>query len=102
VPDVEGVTAVDLTLRTIAEDEVEAFLRTFRAVFGGVPDEQDIARARRRLEPDRSFVAVDDHGEVVAPPARTASTWRSRVAARSVLPGSPWWPCARTTGAVAC
>jgi predicted acetyltransferase len=66
VPDVEGVTAVDLTLRTIAEDEVEAFLRTFRAVFGGVPDEQDIARARRRLEPDRSFVAVDDHGEVVA------------------------------------
>jgi predicted N-acetyltransferase YhbS len=57
---------VDLTLRTIAEDEVEAFLRTFRAVFGGVPDEQDIARARRRLEPDRSFVAVDGNGEIVA------------------------------------
>jgi predicted acetyltransferase len=57
---------VDLTLRTIAEDEVEPFLRTFRAVFGGVPDEQDIARARRRLEPDRSFVAVDGNGEIVA------------------------------------
>jgi predicted acetyltransferase len=57
---------VDLTLRTIAEDEIEPFLRTFRAVFGGAPDEQDIARARRRLEPDRSFVAVDGSGEIVA------------------------------------
>ncbi len=57
---------MDLTLRTITEEEVAPFLRTFRAVFGGVPDEQDLARARRRLEPERSFVAVDASGEVVA------------------------------------
>jgi predicted acetyltransferase len=57
---------VTLSLRTIAPDEIDAFVRAFRAVFGGAPDEADLARARLRLECDRSFVAVDGHGEVVA------------------------------------
>lgn len=57
---------MDLTLRTVTEQEVEPFLRTFRAVFGGAPDPHDVVRARRRLEPDRCLVAVDGSGEVVA------------------------------------
>ena len=57
---------MDLTLRPITEEEVAPFLRTFRAVFGGAPDDHDVARARRRLEPERSLVAVDASGEVVA------------------------------------
>ncbi|MFO7962139.1 MAG: GNAT family N-acetyltransferase [Nitriliruptoraceae bacterium] len=57
---------MDLTLRAITEEEVEPFLRTFWAVFGGAPDDRDLARARRRLEPERCFVAVELGGEVVA------------------------------------
>jgi len=56
----------DLTLRTITEQEVEPFLRTFRAVFGGAPDAREVVRASRRLEPDRCVVAVDGRGEMVA------------------------------------
>jgi len=55
-----------LSIRTIAPDEIDAFVRAFRAVFGGAPDAQDLARARLRLECDRSFVAVDGRDEVVA------------------------------------
>ncbi len=55
-----------LLIRTITPDEIDAFVRAFRAVFGGAPDEADLVRARLRLECDRSFVAVDGHGEVVA------------------------------------
>jgi predicted acetyltransferase len=57
---------VTLPIRAITPDEIDAFVGTFRAVFGGAPDTQDLARARQRLECDRSFVAVDADGEVVA------------------------------------
>ncbi len=55
-----------LHIRTIAPDEIDAFIWAFRAVFGGAPDAQDLAQARLRLECDRSFVAVDGREEVVA------------------------------------
>lgn len=80
---------MDLTLRTIGEEEVEPFLRTFRAVFGGVPEASEVASARRRLEPDRSFVAVDTGGEVVA----TAGAHSFRMA----LPGGNEVGCAGIT-----
>ena len=57
---------MSLLIRTIAADEIDAFVRAFSAVFGGAPDAQDLARARLRLECDRSFVAVDGRDEVVA------------------------------------
>jgi len=57
---------VELELRAITEEELAPFLRTFHAVFGGVVDDRDLARARRRLEPERCFVAIDRSGEVVA------------------------------------
>lgn len=55
-----------LPIRTIDPHEIDAFIRSFRAVFGGAPDAQDLARARLRLECDRSFVAVDGRDELVA------------------------------------
>ncbi|MEX2551099.1 MAG: GNAT family N-acetyltransferase [Nitriliruptoraceae bacterium] len=73
-------------LRSIDPDELERFVTAFRAVFGGQPDEQGMARARLRLETDRAFVGVDQHGEVVA----TAGAFSFRMS----LPGGGQTGCA--------
>jgi predicted acetyltransferase len=53
------------TIRPISPDEVERFVAAFSLVFASEPTEHQRRRAQRRLEPDRSFVAVTG-AEVVA------------------------------------
>lgn len=45
-------------LRGLRPEEAPAFVRAFRAAFGGVPDEADLAASVARLEVERSHVAV--------------------------------------------
>ena len=80
---------MSLPIRTIAPDEIDAFVRAFRAVFGGAPDAQDLARARLRLECDRSFVAVDGRDELVATAGAHSFAMR--------LPGGSQLGCAGVT-----
>lgn len=52
-PDAPG-----LELRRLRDDEVPAFVRAFRAAFGGAPDEADLDSASTSIEVARSHVAV--------------------------------------------
>jgi predicted acetyltransferase len=50
---------MDLTFRTIGEDEFPAFVAANEAAFSYVPTEEDVARERPLNEPERSFAAFD-------------------------------------------
>jgi predicted acetyltransferase len=50
---------MDLTFRTIDEDEFPAFLAANEAAFSAVPTAEDLERERSLNEPDRSFAAFD-------------------------------------------
>jgi predicted acetyltransferase len=76
------------TIRTIASDEVERFVAAFSLVFASEPTEHLQRRAERRLEPDRSLVALAGD-EVVA----TGAAYAFDLA----LPGAPAAPCAGVT-----
>ncbi len=72
-------------LRRLQPGEVPSFVRAFRAAFGGVPDDADLASAETSIEVERSHVAVLG-GEVVA----TASAFSLALA----LPGGAEVGCA--------
>jgi predicted acetyltransferase len=74
-----------LELRHLQPGEVPAFVRAFRATFGGVPDDADLAAAETNIEAARSHVAVLG-GEVVG----TASAFSLALA----LPGGAEVGCA--------
>lgn len=76
------------TIRSIAPDEVDRFLAAFSLVFASEPTEHQLRRAERRLDPDRSFVAVA-RDEVVA----TGGAYPFDLA----LPGVTPVPCAGVT-----
>lgn len=78
-----------LELRPLRHDEVVAFTRGFRGVFGGEADEPALAQAELRVEPDRSFLGLDRHGEVAA----TAGAYSFRM----TLPGGSSVGCAGIT-----
>ncbi len=50
---------MDLEIRTIAEHELEAWVRANEVAFGGEPEPEDIAREREVTELDRAFAALD-------------------------------------------
>lgn len=55
---------MDVDIRGVREDEVTAFLVTIEHAFGHHPDEQELARERSVLDPERCLAAVDE-GEIV-------------------------------------
>lgn len=75
-------------LRRLEPEELPAFVRAFRAAFGGVPDDADLAVAGDNIEVARSQVAIMD-GEVVG----TASAFSNALA----LPGGAEVGCAGIT-----
>jgi predicted acetyltransferase len=50
---------MDLRIRTISEDELDAYVRATEAAFSSVPIDEDLARERTMAEPDRCFAAFD-------------------------------------------
>jgi predicted acetyltransferase len=72
-------------LRRLQPGEVPSFVRAFRAAFGGVPDDADLASAETSIEVARSHVSVLG-GELVA----TASAFSLALA----LPGGAEVGCA--------
>ncbi|MFU8841103.1 MAG: GNAT family N-acetyltransferase [Nitriliruptoraceae bacterium] len=72
-------------LRRLEPDEAPSFVRAFRAAFGGVPEEVDLASAASSIEVPRSHVAAHG-GQVVA----TASAFSLALA----LPGGAEVGCA--------
>lgn len=73
-------------LRPVAEEELEAAIRLFRATFGGSPSEEDLERVAGRTEVARTLVGVDDVGALVA----TAGAYSFRMQ----LPGGSDIGCA--------
>jgi predicted acetyltransferase len=61
-----GTEVDEITIRTIAAEELAAFSRAFEPAFGGEPSDHVLAQRARRLEPDRCFVAVAADGAFVA------------------------------------
>jgi predicted acetyltransferase len=80
-----SATGRDPELRQLEPEELPDFVRAFRAAFGGVPDDADLASAVDSIEVARSQVAVVD-GEVVG----TASAFSNALA----LPGGAEVGCA--------
>ena len=50
---------MELRIRTISEDELDAYVRATEAAFSSVPLDEDLARERTMAEPDRCFAAFD-------------------------------------------
>ena len=50
---------MDLQIRTISEDELDAYFRATEAAFSSVATDQDLERERKMAEPDRCFAAFD-------------------------------------------
>jgi predicted acetyltransferase len=50
---------MDLQIRTVTEDELDAYVRATEAAFSSVPTDEDLARERTMAEPDRCFAAFD-------------------------------------------
>lgn len=50
---------MDVTIRTITQEELVPFLQANDAAFSSAPSEEDIERARKLVELDRCFVALD-------------------------------------------
>ena len=53
-------------LRLMADGELEEAVRLFRATFGGTPSADDLERVAARTEVERTLVAADDGGALVA------------------------------------
>ena len=50
---------MDLQIRTISGDELDAYFRATEAAFSSVATDQDLERERKMAEPDRCFAAFD-------------------------------------------
>src|SRR5215210_9481950 len=78
-----------MEFRTIASDEVDAFLTSLAAAFADArPDADEVRNDKQVIEPDRSFAAFDD-GRIVG----CAST----ISQRMVVPGGALVPTAGIT-----
>lgn len=74
---------MDLEIRTIAEHELEAWVRANEAAFGADADPDDVAREREVTELDRAFATLDGE-EIVGTAA--AYSFRMRVPGGADVP----------------
>jgi predicted acetyltransferase len=74
---------MDVEIRTIAEDELEGWIRANEAAFGGEPEPDQLELERSVTELDRAFAAVED-GEIVGTAA--AYSLRMRVPGGADVP----------------
>ncbi len=64
---------MDIQIRTISEDEVDAWFHAIELSFSGVAAPEDVAHERLVLETDRTIAAIDD-GRIVG--GATAASYR--------------------------